>query len=564
MKKYVIYTDSNENLESLIEKIELSLDFKSKLYVFIAEESPIFNDKKNFEIFNEKIKKIDKEIILVSKNIELFKLANQYNIQFRNSIDDNLIFSENKIKIKKIWENERKIWEYCEVKYSFENLKEKLPNLKFNSYFQDKKEKINEIYSLNKKIVFPLIFWSFFLIFAILFLIIPKSQIYIESSSKVIRYTANFNFIEENWWKKIKTKEKNNVWYKKIERLYEDNLVVNVHWKSFEWTYASGVITIENAFWEDIAFKKWTRMQTEDWIIFKTNYYINIPKSKKIIDENWKSVFKNWKAKVRLTAQDTNVFWEIIWEKWNILQWTELKIPWLTSYLQKFMSVKVKKDFVWWTTKWRKVVTEEDLKIASEKIKNLLFKKWENEIKKEIEKINKENLTNYQIFPDKKYLKITLSKVEIPENLLWEKKETITVTWAIVVNAIYYDYKNTAKKIEENLRKKISPEMKLTFIDWKNLSVRAFENDKINKKIKATLTIEWRENFDLFSGSESSKNFLEEIKKNLLNLKKESAEKYLKSIPEISSVKINLWPPFVNKLPKIEDWIEIKEKIYEN
>lgn len=560
MKKHVIYIDSSENLESLIEKIELSLDFKSKIYILVPEESPLFLDKNNFEVFVKKTKEMWKEIVLVSQSSRLFKLANIYKIQFQNTIDNDLILSDSTIKIKKIWErwSEKNPYNEERVKYSLDNFKKKIPNLYSNSYLQEKKEKIAESYSLNKRIIFPLIIWSFALIFTILFLIIPKSQIYIEPSSKVVKYTWNFNFIWEKSYRK--EEEKNNILYKNIERLYEDSVSINSNWKSFEWSYADWIVIIKNSFWEDIAFKKWTRLQTSDWLVFKTNYYINIPKAKKIRTSEWEK-FKDWEARVSVKAEDLDIYSEVIWDRWNVLKWTEFTIPWLTSYLQKFIKTNAESDFEWWTTKWRKIVTKEDLQIAQEKVKNLLFEKAKIEIQKEIEKINSENLTNYKLFPDERYFKITVSKVETPKNILWEKHESFITTWAVVVNAIYYDDETLSKKLEENIHKKIHPEMKLSEIDWNNVWIRAFETDEASDTIKATVTINWRESYDLFWESDFSKRFLMEVKEKLVNLKKESAEKYLKSLPEISSIEVRLWPPFVDKLPKIENWIEIKEKI---
>jgi len=102
MKKFVIYIDFNESVDSLLEKIRISLDFKNKVYIFIPEESKIFNQKNSLEIFFEETKKLKKEIILVSKNIKIFEKATNLKIPVQNILDENIEFSENIIKIKKV------------------------------------------------------------------------------------------------------------------------------------------------------------------------------------------------------------------------------------------------------------------------------------------------------------------------------------------------------------------------------------------------------------------------------------------------------------------------------
>jgi hypothetical protein len=92
MKKFVIYIDFNETIDSLLEKIRVSLDFKNKVHIFIPEESKIFEQKNSLEIFFEETKKLKKEIILVSKNSNIFERATKLKISVQNILDEDLEF----------------------------------------------------------------------------------------------------------------------------------------------------------------------------------------------------------------------------------------------------------------------------------------------------------------------------------------------------------------------------------------------------------------------------------------------------------------------------------------
>ena len=555
MKKFVIYIDFNETIDSLLEKIRVSLDFKSKVYIFIPEESKIFDNKNSLEIFYEETKKLKKEIILVSKNTKIFEKATRLKISVQNILDENLEFWENIVKIKKV----PKKWKE-EVFYSFNNLKEKLNENWITDFFEDKKEKILDSYKINKKISLSLIFWSFFLIFSILILAIPNSKIYIKPNSKEIKYTWNYIFWEEKTnAKNISNENKNFIWYKNIKKFYEKWFEISSNWKVFEWNYSKWILKIENSYWEDLAIKKWTTLKTKNWLFFKTTHYVNIPKAKKIKDSNWIQKLKNWTARVNVKAADFDIFNEIIWERWNLKKWTILEIPALSKFLSNFLSFKVENNFNWWTTKRRKLVTKDDIEVWKKIIKNKILEIAKKEILEELKQENLKNWTNMKIFPDEKFFNINISKIEMPENLIGQKLNNFTMTWTFLINSIIYDNKKLYQKLEKWIFWTVHPKMFLSFIDSKNISTRVFEVDEKRNQIKATISISWREDFDLFWKTDFWKRFLAETKEKLKNLEEQTALEYLRSFEEVWSVKIKIWPPFLEKLPKFTDSIEILE-----
>jgi len=546
MKKFVIYIDFNETIDSLLEKVRVSLDFKNKVYIFIPEESKIFSQKNSLEIFWEEIKKLKKEIILVSKNWKLFEKATKLKIPVQNILDENLEFSENIVKIKKV----QKKWNE-ELFYSFNNLKEKLDANWVSEFFHEKKEKILESYKINKKISIWLIFWTFFMIFWILILIIPNSKVYLKPNSKEINFSWNFIFWEEKSNKKnISNKKENFIPYKNVKKFYEKWFKISSNWKNFEWNYAKWVVEIENSFWEDLAIKKWSTLKTKNWLFFKTRYYVNIPKAKK---------WKNWKAKVAIIAKDFDIFNEVIWEKWNIKKWTILTIPALSEYLSKFLTFKAENDFKWWTTKWRKLVTKDDIEVWKKIIRDKIFKLAEKEISEDLKNENFQNWTDYRIFPDKKFFNAKNSWFEIPENLIWQKLNNFTMTWTFLVNAVIYDYKKLYKELEKWMYSKVNPQMSLSFIDSKNISTRVWEVDEAKNQIKTTISISWRQDYDLFWKTDFWKRFLIDTKEKIKNLDWETAKEYLRNFEEVWAVDIKIWPPFLKKLPKFENSIEILE-----
>lgn len=555
MKKFVIYIDFNETIDSLLEKVRISLDFKNKVYIFIPEESKIFDDKNSLEIFFEETKRLKKEIILVSKNIKIFEKATNLKISVQNILDKSIEFSDNIVKIKKV----PKKWQE-EIFYSFNNLKEKLDENWISDFIESKKEKILDSYKINKKISLSLIFWSFFLIFSILILAIPNSKIYIKPNSKEIKYTWNFIFWEEKSnAKNISSENKNFIWYRNVKKFYEKWFEISSHWKVFEWNYSKWILEIENSYWEDLAIKKWSTLKTKNWLLFKTRHYVNIPKAKKVKNSAWINELRNWKARVQIIANDFDIFNEIIWERWNLKKWTILEIPALSKFLSNSLSFKVENDLKWWTTKWRKLVTKDDIEVWKKIIRNKILEIAKNEILEELKQENFKNWTNMKIFPDEKFFNIKISDIEIPENLIGQKLNNFTMTWTFLINSIIYDHKKLYEKLEKWIFWTVHPKMTLAYIDSKNISTRVFEVDEKRNQIKTTISISWREDFDLFWKTDSWKRFLMEIKEKLKNLEKETALEYLRNFEEVWAVRIKIWPPFLKRLPKLTDNIEVLE-----
>lgn len=557
MKKFVIYIENDDTIDSIIEKIETSPKYRNSIYLYLwADWELLFLKNLNLEIFVEKTQWWEQEIILVSTNIEIFKRASKFWITVQNVLEQWLNLPRIFVSKRRIWEREIK----PRVDYSISNFNEKIEKINWMPWLRNKKEKIFSFYELNKKAIFPLFTWSMFLILIILVLILPNSKIYIEPWSKTIKTSINVIFAEEKTNKgELNESNRNIVYYRNIEKLYESEIIYSAKWKIFEWQNAKWLVLIENSFGETLALKKGTKFQTSDWLTFKSDFYINIPAWKKIKDENWKIIFKKWQARLTLTSNDYDIYREIIGSRWNITPWVVLTVPKLNNYIQKFIDITTINNFEWWTTRWRKSVTEEDITIAWEQIKASLFRSSEWQVLKLIEDTNLRNKENYKLFPDKNFLKIELSKVIVPKDIIWKSIESFIVTWSIVIKWISYDYDRLYSILENNIKWKIHPEMKLSFIDTNNILIRSFEVDLERNKIKSAVSIQWREDYDLFSWSDFSKRFLIDIKNKLTNLSKDMAEKYLNNLQEIASVKIILWPPFINKLPKIWDNIDILE-----
>ena len=121
MKKYVIYIDSDLSFEEILEKIQQSPDYQNPIFVFFSEDSvKILLNKCNLELLSKTIQELKREVVLVSDNITLFKLASAYQIKVQNVLDDEFSFDDVIITKKKIWDNNpEKI-----VSYSLWNLNE--------------------------------------------------------------------------------------------------------------------------------------------------------------------------------------------------------------------------------------------------------------------------------------------------------------------------------------------------------------------------------------------------------------------------------------------------------
>lgn len=290
-----------------------------------------------------------------------------------------------------------------------------------------------------------------------------------------------------------------------------------------------------------------TRFMTDDWLIFRTETWINIPASTK--DNFWNT--SPWIASVNVRSEIKDESWAYIWEKWNIPKDTHLIIPWLDISLQEEIYWKTKIQFTGWTNDFQKVISQEDI----DRAKELFTKKLESEviasIKNNILSGNKQNNTSLDILPGVN--SISYDNIEInlePGIEAGVLQDNFKLEWSISANVYTYNKETVIQKLKTLLNeKKLEWVEKINYVDENSLrmSELIYVNDS-PFSMKSTFEMEAVYVHDFLHKNNS---FTDSLKQQIRWMPKEEAESYLLNNPKISNVTITLRPFFAKNISNI-------------
>ena len=420
-------------------------------------------------------------------------------------------------------------------------------------------QKTLESISLRKKLLISTIaFLSFGIISFLISIVLPTATVYLIAQKKSIDTTININFIKTD--KDFNSESENygnNFQLFPLELNFKHEIKFPVLSKVFEGQNASGWVKIVNNYQEEIALKKGSRITNADGLVFLTNNYIKIPPASIGKGEKGERKLFPGEAKVRVSADNLDLYQEIIGSRGNIPP-QKFKIPGLTDYLQKQIWAESTQNFSEGTTRWRKEVKESDLKIAEDKIQAEMMEKSRQKIQELIVQKNQESQKNIMLFPVEKYFQKKLINLTFPPHILGQSVEEFPVQGEFQLKAFVFQADDLQKFISDHLEQKRDPNMKVEKIDFNNMTFQPFQETP--REIRVAISVKGRQSFRIIDTSTETQEFQTRIKNEIRGLTKDQAIKYLFNQPEINQARINIWPPLKQRLPLLKDSISIKEE----
>jgi len=488
----VFYFWEKDSIYDIFQIIEKCPSKYKKILFNIDEKNEFFDNKWWIKLVIEKAKEKQLEIV--------FEISNQK----QESLMKNLW-------VEYIWKKEPL---YKKIKKSF---------VDFLELFKSKHSFYYKHYNIIKIILLWFeIFLLFFVVYFLYNLITPKSDVYIQASVN-IKHLINKIYIypfeqknNYNIW------EKENLPYKKdtFEKVYTLKIPVkDIKYiaKPSYWTVIFYNTTIE---W--LSLKANTLLKTEDWLLFRLVNWVYIPPK----DANWKI----WTAKVKVRAETTDENGLIMWEKWNLLEWTELFVSKLyLSYWKKKIYAKVYKDFSWWETNSKWEVTIDDVNLLKKELLEQFKKNYKKNIYKYLQigwntkiPLLYKNLYGYKNI-----------KYNIYSNP-WDK--TAYIKWDIIWD-IYFNYieKKDLKKLFDNyLKDRLVSKNDFLWYDENSIEIKNIDNiSKWLYMITISINVLLWYDFD-----EDYNDIKSKIVASIKSKTVEEAKNIILSYPEISGVEI--------------------------
>jgi len=460
------------------------------------------------------------------------------------------------IKYPQLWDTDLLEYNYTFLEYTKYILKRYVWEIKqlFSNKTPDFIFEYQKKYSSNNSKIWFFLLWLMVSVFVLIFIFyFAVNKTYIEITPQVTIKTKSENFIfrEAN---EDEISNNNIIKLTKISKLVYITTSFWTSWVSEEWFKKSKwKVTFYNELYEPVELLKNTRLQTKDWIIFVAESPISIEKA--TISGTWWII--PWKVEIDISSTIHDSKWKIIWSKSNIWKWVLLTLPWLKTDQDKIYAI-TSKEVTWWNDSYIRLLTKEDIDNAKNILEWKLKQQALNELKKQIQDDNINNNITYEILWVDWILNYSDFQIIWEDKLkVWDKINNFELSGTVKITSYIYNTEKVLNQMSNTVKEgMLKDSEKLLLINNKSLRMSiTLSEQKRPFEIKATAQVEafFSHNF-----LNEKNNYIEKLKSNVLGMNKEEASKVLLNNPNISAVKIEIRPFFINNISKIMDNIDVK------
>lgn len=460
------------------------------------------------------------------------------------------------IKYSSLWDTDLLEYNYTFFEYTKYLLKRYLTEIKhiFSNKTPDIISEYQKKYSSANSKVWFFLLWliiSLILLIFVFYFAVNKTYVYITPEITIKNRAENFIFREA---------KENDIINKDIIKLTKISKVVSLtqnFWTSWineeKLKVSKWKVRLYNELNEQVDLLKNTRLQSEKWIIYTIDSEVSIPKA--TISSSWWII--KWAVDINITSKIHDSKWKLTWTRANIWTWVLLNLPWLKTSKDKIYAVTIK-EIEWWNDNYEKKLTKEDIENAKKLLETKLKQQALNELKKQIQEDNINNNITYDILWIDDILNYSDLKIIWEDKLkIWESIEKFELSWTIKITSYIYNTEKVLNQLSDTIKERILKDSeKLLFINNKSLTiVDVLSKTSSPLEFKATSQVEafFSHNF-----SNDKSNYIEKLKSNILWVNKEDAIKILLNNPQISDVKIEIRPFFINRVSNIMNNIVIK------
>jgi hypothetical protein len=481
----------------------------------------------------------EKDLVIITSDITAKKIGRKLGIKYTlinhtDLLEYNYSFSEYcKFVVKNYWR---------EVKGLFK--KNRLEEL-YSPYFQNKKEQKTKIW-----IFFVTLLVSIGLFIFVFYFAVNKTSVYITPDITIRTAAKNLTFEykpEESIFQ-----DKNIIALKQITKLVylnetfgttgvDESTVTRANWEA----------TFYNELPEKIRLRENTRLQSDAWIVYVTQWSVDIPAA--FTDGSGKLIA--WEKSINIQAKLYDEDNNFIWTRWNTWTGQLLMLPGLKSDQDKIYAYTTG-IINWWTNNFSKILWEDDIKNAK------LILEWQlqdyalSQAKKEIRENNKNNDVAYNILEVNDIIQWSNLWITWDEELkVWDKMENFELNGTIKITTYTYNSEQVLNHLKWTIKDTLLDEVEdLRYIDKSSMRIALVllrEEEPLKIKASAEIQASFTHNF-----LSKKNNYVEKLKYTIAGMDKEDAKKILLNNSKISNVEIETRPFFMKNISSIPNNIE--------
>ena len=573
-RKKIVFAEIDDEITILYDKLK-NINFKH-IYLVVPKKAFLFQSLINLKILKSKLDDLGKKLSLITNDSNGIALAQRLDIPVYdkpNSEGKPSLFSsepeDEKIKITPLKATVNSIEEQAptrllERKLSISEILKKR-NVKSSDFVKNQKKSTEEIkphkkirITANRPALVSLIAVSLVILLVILYIALPGATVYITPSASVLEKAVNITLADSERNKtELSTHPEHMIASYPIENIVEKTITQKPTGKKFseKSKNATGKLIIYNTTnipWTLIAK---TRFQTENGLVYRITSQVVVPAS---------NASGNGQIEIVVVADQVDAYGQVTGERGNIGP-AKFFLPGLSEENRTKIFAESFGKMEGGFADYVSYISEDDIKIAQEKLKDELSKEAVKNLSKAVE--DKSGIINggktYTLLTGDGAIKMDTPKITVPPDLLNKEANEFSISGTVRVTGVYYDHDEMLEILKNELMLKKSPQKELLRVNEQTTSYRIFEWDNNVKKIKLTANIKGIEQFEIDSNKENGQKLIQKIREHIAGKDIDYAKKYIQNLPEINKVEIDSWPAWAPTLPSLSENIdfEIREAI---
>ena len=454
---------------------------------------------------------------------------------------------------------------------------------------------------ISRPVLHSLILLGVFLFVFFLFVLqvaIPDAVIEISPFKKEEEMHINVNMLSKSEYKESDLwRENNGVFAYPVEQVYEVSKTFSHVTQEFQGKNAEGEMKITNTLDEELVFRGGTRMETPDGITFVLKSWVKIPPARR---------GKPGIKIVHVVASERDKYEKLQGDRANIPKNQKFIFPGLSVKNQTKIFAENTTAMTGGETKWIYKMTKDDIEKAVSQLikevrkqkkdelefalhsqfpteKNMEFLPFEGgQFESEILEISFENKIYGRKGKDgwEKIMKTFeetqeediivnaetgekashVEKIESAYDLIGEERTEFSGKIRVRVKNYAYSRDDLFALISEKFKRSAPKGMELLLVDKRVLHPEILGVYANNTRIKVSFSTRGIYQYIIEPKSKQGLEFSRRLKSEVLGMDREKAKVYLiNNFPEISDVKISLWPLWVKKIPSLPEKITLHQ-----
>lgn len=570
-KRKVLYVDLDEEITSVFERIE-RLNYKN-VYLVVPERSVILQSIVNLQILRKKVQMSGKAISIITKDPIGIKLAHKAEIPVYDQLEmpkpekleeeeEENLFSKEPIRATSNEVDDHRPERLTQKKLSiFEIVKEmkgkkafQLNRLKQFWKMRKEKELFKEpskfaVGAPSRKTLGTLIVASLAILLLISYVALPGATVMVTPEFNVIEQSVNITMADATiYGTNPSVGTGHTLAYYPIDLTVNQSLTYTSTGQIFSGTNSSGYVTMLNereTSWPLVAF---TRLQTEDGLIFRTQQAVTVPAN---------SGDTPGSVEVYVVADEQDVYGRVIGERGNMGP-TSFVLPGLRESSQKELYARSSGSMTGGTTQVTLKVSQEDLNASESLINAELEVAAQPELEAEVARRNELNQTNLRLLTGYQSIELGEPVVNVPTHLVDAIQDEFDVTGRMSTSGVAFSHDEFVAILQEELVNRKSPNKELLKIDVDSISYEIFEKDETPGQMKVTATIKGIEAYAIDPETEGGAKLVKKIKEHIAGKPIKEAEDYVQNLSEINKVNISAWPVWAPTIPTVLENITVK------